>query len=40
MNRCVNESLFQVLVVLLVMLPLAVLLTVVPSLIEIPSQLG
>ena len=40
MNRCFNESLFQVLVVLPVMLPLVVLLTVVPSLVEIPSQLA
>ena len=39
MNICVNKSLFQVLVVLLVMLPPVVLPTVVPSLVEIPSQL-
>ena len=40
MNICVNELLFQVLVVLLVMLPPAVLPTVVHSLVEIPSQLA
>ena len=40
MNVCVNKSLFQVLVVLLVMLPPAVLPMVVPSLVEIPSQLA